>query len=180
MGLDIYLIGKLETGETSYCSGYDAGESSHLSRRLCHLYCDYDNLGPESLLHRSITAMGLNPALLFRMRYHCYNDESALEWLVRDAETEAEQATIRAEFYAERAASWQPTAAVATLTAQVADWLDRHDIRAACYISRAYRPYFARPADGGRSAFEVDMQQLARLAEQAQQQGLPWLSFDMG
>ena len=181
MGLGIYLATKDSLGEVEYVSPekYETG-SDYLSRSLCYAYCDYDELGEECILYRSIKKMGLNPEPLFLMDYFRYGELSYLDFLISQAETNEERLTIWADYEAKMAASWQSIDVVLTLLTAINAYLATHDITKQISIDKDYQSYFTRDESGGKSLFETDMLFLKHSLNFAQKTGRQLVSFDMG
>lgn len=180
MGLDINLASKNTLDEVIYVNWDDATDKRYLSRSLCNAYCDYDNLGKESTLYRSIKAMELDPEPLFRMEYFRYGESSYLEFLMSGAENIEEHATIRAKYAADMAASWQPIEKIAALINNITDYISAYDVAERMYISDEDKIYFVRKGIAVNSEFENDMLTLFDLVQLAQRSGFKVLSFAMG
>jgi hypothetical protein len=181
MGLGIYLATKDGFGEVEYVSPEkDETGSDYLSRSLCYAYCDYDELGEECVLYRSIKEMRLNPEPLFMMEYFRYGELSYLDFLISQAETDEDRLRIRADYQAKMDASWQPIDVVLTLLTAINDYLGTHDITKQINIDEDYQSYFARNESGGKSLFEKDMLFLTHSLNFAQKDGRQLVSFDMG
>jgi hypothetical protein len=181
MGLGIYLAAKDEFGEVGYIEPDEKLEApKYLSRWLCWAYCDYDELGKECILYRSIKAMGLDPELLFLMEYFRYGELSYLEFLMSEAETDEAKAVIKADYEKKMDASWQPIESVTALLTDINSYISIHDISRHIYVNDNYKEYFAKKEVNNKSLFEEDMLYLMYALRSAHKEGLGLVSFDMG